>query len=91
MQMKFKYKILHELKFNKIFKETCLERVTQHVWKELHNMFGKSYTTCLERVYITRLHYNGECKILSITWLFSAKGPFTGHASCFLHVKHTFI
>jgi len=42
MQMKFKYKILHELKFNKIFKETRLERVTQHVWKELHNTFGKS-------------------------------------------------
>jgi len=62
MQMKFKYKILHELKFNKIFKETCLERV---------------YITRLERVYITRLHYNGEYKILSITWLFSAKGPFT--------------
>ena len=68
MQMKFKYKILHELKFNKIFKETRLGRV-----------------------YITRLHYNGEYKILSITWLFSAKGPFTWHASCFLHVKHTFI
>ena len=34
MQMKFKYKILHELKFNKIFKETRLERVTQHVWEE---------------------------------------------------------
>jgi len=32
MQMKFKYKILHELKFNKIFKETRLERVTQHVY-----------------------------------------------------------
>ena len=44
MQMKFKYKILHELKFNKIFKETRLERVTQHVWEEFTQHVWEEFT-----------------------------------------------